>query len=160
MVHDKFFHILHHDVSDLKNLSPSNKKISYATIINVMEMLKSPRCTFIDAAKANGISSSSVVRIFDKHTHIVRDVFPEVLCMDEVYTRNNDFDAKYSCIFYDFNKQTLIDVVPSRRKNYLHYYLSSIPKQERDNVKYVCIDMYLPYKQIIKIYFKKSCFTP
>lgn len=142
--------------SDCKDLSPANKKISYSTIINVMDMLKSPRCTFTDAAKSNGISPSSVVRIFDDHCHITRESFPEVLCMDEVYTKNNDFDAKYSCIFYDFMKCSLIDVVPSRKKQYLHYYLSNIPKQERDSVKYVCIDMYLPYKQIIETYFKKA----
>lgn len=146
----------HSSFSDTKELCPVNRKISYATIINVMEMLKSPRCTFFDAAKANGISSSSVVRIFDEHCHIERSRFPEVLCMDEVYTRNNDFDAKYSCIFYDFFKQSLIDVTPSRKKDYLYYYLNSIPKEERDNVRYVCIDMYQPYKQVIESYFKKA----
>ena len=146
----------HNSFSDSKELSPANKKISYATITNVMEMLKSPRCTFTDAAKANGISLSSVVRIFDDHCHVERGDFPEVLCMDEVYTKNNDFDAKYSCIFYDFLKQSLVDVTPSRKKNYLYYYLSLIPKEERNNVRFVCIDMYLPYKQVIEFYFKKA----
>ena len=142
--------------SDSKELSPANKKISYATIMNVMEMLKNPRCTFVDAARVNGISDSSVVRIFDEHCHIERESFPEVLCMDEVYTKSNDFKAKYSCIFYDFMKQSLVDVTPSRKKDYLYYYLNSIPKEEKDNVKYVCIDMYQPYKQVIRSYFKKS----
>lgn len=146
----------HRSFSDKKDLSPVNRKISYSTILCVMEMLKSPRCTFTDAARANGISDSSVVRIFDEHCHIEREKFPEVLCMDEVYTKNNDFKAKYSCIFYDFMKQSLIDITPSRKMDYLHYYLSNIPKEERNNVKYVCIDMYLPYKQIVNIYFKKA----
>ena len=53
--------------SDSKQLSPVNRKISYATILNVMEMLKSPRCTFTDAAVANGILQSSTVRIFDNY---------------------------------------------------------------------------------------------
>lgn len=146
----------HVSFSDSKHLSPANKKISYTTILNVMDMLKSPRCTFTDTAKANNISASSVVRIFDDHCHIERTNFPKVLCMDEVYTKNNDFDAKYSCIFYDFMNQSLIDVTPSRKKEYLYFYLNNIPKEERNNVKYVCIDMYLPYKQVIKTYFKKA----
>lgn len=146
----------HNSFSDKKNLSPVNRKISYSTILNVMEMLKSPRCTFADAAKANGISDSSVVRIFDEHCHVERERFPEVLCIDEVYTKNNDYKAKYSCIFYDFMKQSLVDVTPSRKTDYLHYYLSTISKEERNNVKYVCIDMHLPYKQIVKMYFKKA----
>lgn len=146
----------YHSFSDSKDLSPANKKISYKTIFNVMEMLKSPRCTFKDCAKANGISPSSIVRIFDEHCHIDREKLPEVLCMDEVYVKSNDFDAKYSCILYDFYKCSLIDVTPSRKQEYLHMYFSSIPKEERDLVKYVCIDMYVPYKQIIKQYLKKA----
>ncbi|MGN1344564.1 MAG: transposase [Traorella sp.] len=102
------------------------------------------------------ISESSVIRIFDEHCHISRGKFPEVLCMDEVYTKNSTYDSKYSCIFYDFHEQRIIDVTPSRQKRYLHSYLQKIPLSERENVKYVCIDMYLPYKQLIQIYFKKA----
>lgn len=57
---------------------------------------------------------------------------------------------------YDFLKESLVDVTPSRKKNYLYYYLSLIPKEERNNVRFVCIDMYLPYKQAIEFYFKKA----
>lgn len=35
-------------------------------------------------------------------------------------------------------------------------YLSRIPKKEKDNVKFVCIDMYMPYKDICQTYFKKA----
>lgn len=142
--------------SDNKDLTPANRKVSYATIFNIMEMLKSPRSTFKDCAKANGISASSVVRIFDEHCHIDREKLPEVLCMDEVYVKSNDFNAKYSCILYDFYKCSLIDVTPSRKQEYLHMYFSGIPKEERDKVKYVCIDMYVPYKEIIRQYLKKA----
>lgn len=142
--------------SDNKDLAPANRKVSYKTIFNVMEMLKSPRNTFTDAAKANGISLSTVIRIFDEHCHVEREKFPEVLCMDEVYVKSNDFNAKYSCIFYDFYRNCLVDVTPSRKKDYLHYYLSNIPPLERNNVKYVCIDMYVPYRDIARFYFKKA----
>ena len=142
--------------SDPKNLAPANKKISYETTFKVMEMLKSQRVTFKDAAQVNNISESTVVRIFDEHCHIPRRKFPEVMCIDEVYTKINDFDSKYSCLFYDFHNNKLIDVVPSRKKNYLDYYLSRIDIRERNQVKYVCIDMYKTYKYIVRRYFKKA----
>lgn len=144
------------NLSDINHMSPINKKISYSSIIEIMELLKSPKMTFKEASKIVGISESSVVRIFDAHCHIPRVPFPPVLCMDEVYAKNSDFDSKYSCIFYDFEKHTIIDVLPSRRKNYLHYYFKYIPLEERNSVKYLCIDMYEPYRYIAKIYLKKA----
>ena len=35
-------------------------------------------------------------------------------------------------------------------------YLTNISIEERNNVKYVCIDMYMPYKEICHVYFKKA----
>ena len=145
-----------HSFSETLKISPSYKTISYSSIMKIMELLKKPNLTFKNVSELTGISESSVTRIFDKHCHITRGRFPEVLCIDEIYTKNSAFDSKYSCIFYDFHRQEIVDVTPSRRKNYLHMYFQKIPLNERERVKYVCIDMYLPYKQLIKIYFKKA----
>lgn len=35
-------------------------------------------------------------------------------------------------------------------------YLQRIPLKERDNARYVRIDIYVPYKQLIHLYFKKA----
>jgi len=145
-----------HTFSDTANLAPRKRKIGYKMIFRIMELLKSPSMTFKEVSKLTKVSETSVIRIFDKHTHIPRVAFPEAICMDEVYTKNSDYKSKYSCIFYDFEKRIILDVLPCRRKGYLHYYLTRIPKEERDNVKYVCIDMYEPYKDIIQVYFKKA----
>lgn len=142
--------------SDMKHMAPKNKTISYKTILEVMELLKDQKMTFNSVATLLHISESSVVRIFDSHCHITRSIFPDVVCIDEVYTKNSDFNSKYSCIFYDFYQHSIIDVAPSRHKSYLHHYFQDIPRDELLNVKYVCIDMYHPYKDIVKIYFKKA----
>lgn len=146
----------HHSFTESHHLTPSGSSISYSTIQQVMVLLQNPNHTFSDVAKLIHISETSVIRIFDKHCHLTRAPFPEVLCIDEVYTKNSSFDAKYSCIFYDFYTRTIIDVLPSRHKNYLHHYFQNIAKEELDNVHFICIDMYLPYKQIAEIYFKKA----
>ena len=68
------------------HLAPARKTISYATVIKVMDLLKSPHMTFKEAAQLTGISESSVVRIFDEHCHIPGRIFPEAVCVDEVYS--------------------------------------------------------------------------
>ena len=145
-----------HSFSDSKVLAPRNSTVSYQTIIKIMELLKSHTMTFKSAAELCNLSVTTVIRIFDKHCHINRSSLPTALCIDEVYTKNSDFKSKYSCILYDFEHQTIVDVLPSRRKNYLHHYLQSLNKDELDNVKYVCIDMYDTYRSISKSYFKKA----
>ena len=146
-----------HSFSDSYTISPANSKVSYDSIMTVMNLLKDPKMTFSSVASFTGLSESTIVRIFDKHCHIPRIPFPEAICIDEVYTKVNSFDAKYSCIFYDFFNRSILDVLPDRKKSYLHHYFQSLHNSsELLNVKYVCIDMYLPYKQIAQIYFKKA----
>lgn len=146
----------HHSFSDTKYMTPKGTSVSYASIQAIMELLKDPCITFKKAAELTNLSETTVVRIFDKHCHLKRYPFPEVLCIDEVYTKNNEYKSKYSCLFYNFYKHSIIDVTPCRRKEYLHHYLQSIPQKERENVKFICIDMYLPYKQLARMYFKKA----
>lgn len=146
-----------HSFSDSYAMAPACSKVSYDMISTVMELLKDPRMTFSAVAAQTRLSETTVSRIFDRHCVIPRIPFPEVICVDEVYTRVNAYDAKYSCIFYDFYNQTIVDVLPDRKKGYLHKYFQSLQgSNELLNVKYVCMDMYLPYKQISKFYFKKA----
>jgi transposase len=143
--------------SDKAGIVPDNKKVSYKMILRIMELLKSPKMTFKGVSALTGVSVQTVTRVFDDHTHIPRKPFPEAICIDEVYTKVNSYkNSKYSCIFYDFYDQKILDVQPCRRKNFLSYYLDKIDKNELDNVKYVSIDMYQPYRDIVKRYFKKA----
>lgn len=146
-----------HTFTNTTKHAPKNSSISYATIHDIMILLTDPKMTIKQVAKLTNLSATTVTRIFDKYCHISRAPFPEVLCIDEVYTKNSDYKAKYSCILYDFMKHTIVDVLPDRKKGYLHYYFQPLKKTgELNNVKYICIDMYKPYKQIAKIYFKKA----
>jgi len=148
--------------SDDRHMSPAGYSISYEVVIRIMDLLKNPEITMARCAELVGVSETTVVRTFDKHCHVHRAVFPEALCIDEVYTKLNDFKnygdsySKYSCLLYDFYEHTLVDVLPSRTKNYLSHYLSSIPVNERQGVKFVVIDMYRNYRDMAKIYFKRA----
>ena len=143
--------------SDEKHLSPRYSSVSYQTIVKLMGLLTDPHITFKSSAAQCGISESTAIRLFDRYCHIRKAAWPEAICMDEVYAKNTDFDSKYICIFYDFMRHTILDVLPDRKKNYLFYYFSSKESTgELLNVKYVCIDMNATYLYIARKYFKKA----
>ena len=146
-----------HSFANSKSIVPPQSNLSYKTILLIMDLLKEPSITFKQAAELTGISETSVIRLFDKHIHINRNTLPEVICVDEVYTKNTDYqDGKFSFIIYDFINRSIIDVVPTRRKYSLYSYFENIPEKERDNVKFICMDMYFTYKLVAKKYFKKA----
>ena len=85
--------------------------------------------------------------------------------MDEHYFPESDYDSTYCCLLMDFRTGELVDVLPDRRKTYLMKYFSTIKKDsldyatkrsELDNVKYISIDMYEPFRDIASIYFPKA----
>lgn len=148
----------HSSFSQEQYLAPQRNRISYATVMKVMELLKDPHITFEDAGNLCKVSPSSVIRVFDRHCHLPSVTFPEAMCIDEVYTKDSDFkDSKYSCIFYDFYRHRLVDVLPARTKNYLHNYFQ--PYQGTgclNTVRYIVMDMHSPYRDIARLYFKKA----
>lgn len=145
-------------VSNSKYLAPKNQSISYQTVQQVMELLKSPKMTFKECASITNISATTAVRIFDKYCHITRDTFPQAVCIDEVYCPFTDFDnSKYICIFYDFYWHTAIDVLPSRQKKYLEYYLEPLRHNgELSNVKFIVMDCHDAYRKIAHRYMKAA----
>ena len=152
-----------HSFSIVNKLSPPNNTISYSLIIKVMNLLTDSKLTFRSVASLTGISETSVMRIFDKYCHISKVTFPETICIDEVYTKDNDYKSKYSCIIYDFYNERIVDALPCRKKEYLSKYFDQfVSSGQLLAVHYVSIDMYLTYKLIAKKYFKKAiiCVDP
>lgn len=127
-------------------------RISYTTKLLVLDDLKSHTATFSSVAASYNISPQAVINIFDNYIHSKRSSLPEILCMDEIYAKKLT-TRKYCCVMLDFKSKKLIDVVSSRHKFDLIDYFSRIPKNERKIVKYVVIDMYVPYIVVAKSVF-------
>lgn len=151
--------------SELNPFIDSRERITYETKLNVLKDLKYPEDTYTAIAKRYNLTPTKVIRIFDKHVNIQRKTLPAVLSIDEHYLPDSDRDAKYCCLFMDFETGEMIDVVPDRRKNALIKYFAQIKhstmdlstmKSELDNVEYVSIDMYDTYKDIANIFFPKA----
>lgn len=132
-------------------------KISAYTVLNVLKDLKNYNETFSSVAKRYNISPTTCASIFDSHVMMNRLSLNEYLCIDECYAFNNkDLKSKYVCMILDYKLKSPIDILPSRRKEYLLKYFKGIPKDERDKVKMVSSDMYGVYQDVIHEVFPKA----
>ena len=113
----------------------------------VMIDLHDPRNNYTMVARKNNISVTQVIRYFDSFAVIPPIRLPENLGIDEIHSnmarRKN---ASYLCVLTDNDRFALVDILTSRSKYELNSYLSFKPKEEREAVKYVTIDMWEPYK--------------
>lgn len=143
----------------------TKEQVTYETKINVLKELKWSGATYTSVAKRYFLSITKVQRIFDAHVDIPRKPLPRVLSIDEHHFPKSSFDSLYCCLLMDFETGILIDVLPDRKEDYLKYYFNTIQHKtfnpldhtsELDNVKYVSIDLYKPYKQISQLYFPKA----
>lgn len=99
----------------------------------------------------NMLQSSALCRI--RHSAEVTPVsIPECLCIDEIYAIK--YRQKiYACVLVDMQTSQVYDLLPSRRKADLSGYFSRISPEERDKVKYICMDMFQLYKDVAEVYF-------
>lgn len=114
------------------------------------------KLTFSEIAKRYGISVARVLQIFDEEIKFVpRREMPRVLCIDEIKFAE-EYNQKYCCVLYDFDKKEIVDIIRNRQLPYLDEYFSNIPEKERRNVKYFISDMYDGYRTIQKRYFSQA----
>lgn len=142
-----------------------NESLTYETKINILKDLKYPSNTYTAVANRYNVSATKVQRLFDNHVDIKRKQLPEVLSIDEHYFPNSNYDSKYCLVLMNFDNGEIVDVLSDRKKDFLISYFSDIKNKtlndkthisELNNVKYVSIDLWEPYKDIAKTYFPKA----
>ena len=106
-------------------------------------------------AHKNHVSHSTVNRIINDVAHdrkINFDWLPEVLCFDELKS-TNDATGAMSFAYLDHETGKLLEILESRTLDYLLSHFSRYQRKVRRRVKYIVIDMYEPYVQLIKLMF-------
>jgi transposase len=132
-------------------------KISALTVQKVLEDLKEQTETFSSVAKRYHISPTSAASIFDQHVRMPRLTLPEYQCWDEAYAFHHQGEnSKYVFTILDFQSQEAVDILPSRKKQYLISYFMNIPVEERKRVKMISTDMYSEYRAVIHEVFSDS----
>jgi len=100
------------------------------------------------------LSPATVTRVFDHVNYPRASKMPKVLSIDE-FKGNTEY-GKYQCTLVDVVKKSIIDVLPDRKQDYLIEYFSSIPKHERNKVKFFVSDMWKQYTDLARIYFPNA----
>jgi len=75
-----------------------------------------------------------------------------VLSIDEF--RGNADGEKFQCILTDPESRKVLDILPNRKSEDLYRYFSQF--KDRNNVKYVVIDMSGPYRSLVQNRISKS----
>lgn len=132
-------------------------KISSNVVLQILKDLKNPGETFKQVAMRYNISPTTCASIFDSVVNIPRARLPKVLSIDENYAfHSKEENSKYVCLLIDQESGRPIDLLPSRRLEYLRKYFNNISVNERNRVKYIATDMYEPYRNIIRSHFPRS----
>lgn len=132
-----------------------NAKVTLETERLVLRMLSDYNATFASVAKSLHISDTAAIDIFDRRYEPRRARLPKYLCIDECYGMGQ-FRKPYCLMLLDWEGRRLVDVLEGRDLRTMRGYFHEIPESERATVRCVSIDMYEPYLQITKGYFKNA----
>lgn len=135
-------------------VDPGKRNTRFADLM-ILQELRDLSLTVSSIAKRHQVSDSYVHTLFDKHVHLHRLPLSEVLCVDEVFL-DMDAKSKYALMLLDFSTGDIIDMIPSRQSKVTEPYFLSIPKKERQNVRYLVADMYAPYFEYVKKFFPNA----
>lgn len=150
-----YCHVCQKSFAERNPFTSPGKRISNATVLRVMRLLQKPTFTFSDVASLTGLSTTSVIRVFDTHAAIKTIPLPRCLCIDEVYVSKYLRHA-YACVLMDFDTGGIYDLVDSRKKADLSLYFSCISINSRNSVKYISMDMWDTYRDLATIYFPNA----
>jgi len=118
----------------------------------MLKELQSTHSIVSVAARCN-VSPYTVSRVFD-FISPGKPTLPDVLSIDEF--KDNAETGKYQCILTDPKNHKVLDILPGRETHHLSTYFFSFPREKRAKVKVVVIDMWKPYLDIAKTYFKNA----
>ena len=135
------------------------KNISKETLFYILTELRKKQ-SFKEIALRANVSTQSVINIFEKHVNCRPGRFPEIICIDAFCYKHGKTINKYACIIIDFITGEIIDIIESRKHDFLIPYINEkIPQKEKNGVKYVISDMYEGYEYLTKYQFPNATFV-
>ncbi len=127
------------------------QRMTTRLVNEILLKLESER-SFTSIAKDYNISVNTVIRLFDKIQYpeaTLEDI--EVLSIDEF--KGNTGGEKYNCIITCPKTRQVLDILPTRKYNDLANYFKN---KNREDIKYFVSDMWQPYKELGKVFFKDA----
>lgn len=128
---------------------PRYFRMSTRLIQYIIERMRSTH-SMTDIAKHCNLSITTIFRIFS-FIDYTNTTLPRVLSIDEF---KGNAGRKYQGIITDPVNKKVLDILPGREQHILTSYFRSF--KNRDQVEYFIMDMWAPYRDIAKIYFKNA----
>lgn len=129
------------------------RRISRAMEISITEDLKE-MVTFTYLARQYDVSTNTIINIFDKIPRQPKLAMPNVLCVDEFHFSNSkNKKLKFPFVMSNPFSKEIIDMIESRKSDYLWDYFRKLSLIDRSNVKYFVSDMNETYRSLKKAFF-------
>ncbi len=125
-----------------------DNKISDKTINDILDTLKRYNVPFRQAAEMYHVSTTAIMKVFDKYVNLKRNELTSVICLDEVYFSRHR-KKKYVLVIINFFNRAVLDILKDRDKQTIRNYFRSIPKEEKLRVEYVGVDMNDIYRDVV-----------
>lgn len=109
-------------------------------------------CSMSSVAKKVNLSVDTIKRIFNNVSYSAATTLPKIIAIDEF--KGNSGGAKYHCSIVDPVNRKIIDIIKDRQFHVLSDYFKKI--KNRDSVEYFICDMWQPYIDLAKTYFKNA----
>lgn len=123
-------------------------------LLNDIDLELKTKRSFKDISEDYNISEKVVTYEFRQNLHNYRGTLSEVICIDE-FKANTKFGL-YAFVIGDPRSGRIIDVLPSRKQDYLIYYFQTISKDEKNKVKYIVSDLFEPFRTVIQAEFPNA----
>lgn len=130
-----------------------NSTISNQLKSNIINDFKKKQSN-ADIAEKNNISVTAANQLFIDSVLASRKPLSEVVCIDEF--KANTIAGKYALIIGNPRTGEIIDILPSRKQDYIYHYFLDVPREERFNVKYIITDLFESYRTVVRNLFFKS----
>ena len=121
------------------------------TLIQKILYACSKLMSFKTVAEMNGVSTSTVIRYFDRLTLQRPLHLPEILSLDEF--KGNAYGQRYQVAVNNPQTHEILDILPKRNTAEIIHYFSQFPREERMKVKFVVMDLSLLFRKVVKILF-------
>lgn len=137
------------------NINTEKGSISKSLLIKIRKELLKYNQNFKSIAEECGVSSQTVINELKKISKMMPERIinlPRVISFDEFKADTNE--GKYAFVLNDPIHKSVLDILPSRKKEYLLKYFTYC--NNRHSVEFVISDMYEPYLLVTKIMFPKA----
>lgn len=144
-----------YDISESFKFVNKQRRTTNATDMLIVDAYRNLLETSASIAKRFHVSDSYAHDVFDRYVKLDRLPLTDALSVDEVHLDMDD-NCLYALVIQDFHTGDPIDLLRSRRTSVTEPYFTSIPREERNQVKYLISDMYNPYISYVEKYFPNA----